>query len=81
MEWIYYLILFVFGIVLGSFYNVVGLRVPEGNFLSSNRSFCPRCKKRCIGMSSYQFYPIWFNEENVKVVTDRSKKSILSSNF
>ncbi len=34
---------FVFGLVLGSFYNVVGLRIPQHTFLSSSRSVCPAC--------------------------------------
>ncbi|SHN08503.1 prepilin peptidase [Gracilibacillus kekensis] len=56
MEWMYYLFFFVFGVILGSFFNVVGLRVPEGNFLSSNRSFCPNCKKT---LQWYELIPVF----------------------
>ncbi|ADU31342.1 prepilin peptidase [Evansella cellulosilytica] len=37
--------LFVFGAILGSFYNVVGLRVPAGESIVSPGSHCPTCKK------------------------------------
>lgn len=36
-------IVFIYGIILGSFYNVVGLRVPTGTFFKKQRSFCPNC--------------------------------------
>ncbi|WP_017472730.1 prepilin peptidase [Amphibacillus jilinensis] len=45
MALFYYIVTFIFGLVLGSFYNVVGLRVPQKNFLQSDRSYCPNCKK------------------------------------
>ncbi|WP_277678272.1 prepilin peptidase [Gracilibacillus dipsosauri] len=34
---------FITGLVFGSFYNVVGLRVPHGKMFSSSRSACPSC--------------------------------------
>lgn len=45
MEGLIVVIFFVYGTILGSFYNVVGLRVPLGNFLQSERSYCPVCNK------------------------------------
>lgn len=37
-------VLFIFGAILGSFLNVVGLRVPQGrSFTSTERSGCPAC--------------------------------------
>lgn len=36
--------LFLFGIVFGSFFNVVGLRVPKHIPFSHDRSYCPTCK-------------------------------------
>jgi leader peptidase (prepilin peptidase) / N-methyltransferase len=35
--------LFFYGLPLGSFYNVVGLRVPEGKSIVAPRSSCPKC--------------------------------------
>lgn len=37
------LVLFLYGVTLGSFYNVVGLRVPEGKSIVKPRSACPTC--------------------------------------
>lgn len=37
------IILFIYGLILGSFYNVVGLRVPKNQSMMTPRSSCPRC--------------------------------------
>ncbi|RLQ98051.1 prepilin peptidase [Falsibacillus albus] len=37
------IILFLYGLLLGSFYNVVGLRVPEKKSIVKPRSACPNC--------------------------------------
>ncbi|MCM3650636.1 prepilin peptidase [Metabacillus litoralis] len=37
------LLLFIYGLLLGSFYNVVGLRVPINQSIVAPRSACPRC--------------------------------------
>jgi leader peptidase (prepilin peptidase)/N-methyltransferase len=42
----YLLIIFVFGLILGSFFNVVGLRVPKGESVIYPASHCPKCQKR-----------------------------------
>lgn len=39
------IIFFVYGLVLGSFYNVVGLRVPIGTFWKQKQSYCYTCKR------------------------------------
>lgn len=36
---------FLLGLLLGSFYNVVGLRVPKGESIVAPRSHCPHCKR------------------------------------
>lgn len=41
--WIY-ITFFIFGIVFGSFFNVVGLRLPVGKPFGNDRSHCPSCK-------------------------------------
>ncbi|KAA0549237.1 prepilin peptidase [Bacillus sp. BGMRC 2118] len=38
-----YTYIFIVGLVLGSFYNVVGLRVPNNESIVKPRSACPRC--------------------------------------
>jgi leader peptidase (prepilin peptidase) / N-methyltransferase len=39
-----FLMLFSFGIVFGSFFNVVGLRIPLKESIVTPRSACPKCK-------------------------------------
>ncbi|PLR93712.1 prepilin peptidase [Bacillus sp. T33-2] len=38
-----YTLLFLYGLIFGSFFNVVGLRVPEGKSIVAPRSSCPNC--------------------------------------
>jgi len=40
------LIIFVFGLVTGSFLNVVIYRLPRGLGFVKGRSFCPKCKRK-----------------------------------
>lgn len=43
MDIYYMIILFIFGTILGSFYNVVGERVPKGKSIIKPSSHCPKC--------------------------------------
>ncbi|MFD1066561.1 prepilin peptidase [Oceanobacillus locisalsi] len=51
----YSLFFFLFGAVFGSFYNVVGLRSPRGETFTTDRSYCPHCKKT---LHWYELLPI-----------------------
>jgi leader peptidase (prepilin peptidase) / N-methyltransferase len=44
MIFVLYLEIFIFGLFLGSFYNVVGLRIPANQSIIAPRSACPKCK-------------------------------------
>ena len=46
---------FIIGIVFGSFFNVIGMRVPQQKFLESQRSYCPNCKHT---LTWYELIPI-----------------------
>ena len=46
MEIYYMLVFFLFGLIFGSFYNVVGLRVPKGESIVSPPSHCTVCDRR-----------------------------------
>lgn len=50
MEWFYIIAFFVFGLVFGSFYNVVGLRVPVGESIVTPPSHCPKCGRRLTAL-------------------------------
>jgi len=45
---VYYLALFFFGIICGSFANVCIYRLPENKSIVTGRSSCPNCKKKII---------------------------------
>src|SRR5690625_201676 len=47
--------IFVFGITLGSFFNVVGLRVPKKIPFANDRSYCPSCRKQ---LAWYELIPV-----------------------
>lgn len=49
------LFIFIIGIVLGSFYNVVGLRLPKGESLIKPGSHCPNCNHK---LSWYENIPL-----------------------
>jgi leader peptidase (prepilin peptidase)/N-methyltransferase len=42
---ILYIMIFLYGIVIGSFLNVCILRIPEGESIVTGRSHCDQCKK------------------------------------
>lgn len=46
MEMYNMLVFFLFGVIFGSFYNVVGLRVPKGESVVSPPSHCTVCARR-----------------------------------
>ena len=46
MENVYSIFIALFGLVLGSFYNVVGLRVPKGESIVNPPSHCTSCDRR-----------------------------------
>ena len=45
----------VYGIVLGSFFNVVGLNVPMNQSFTTRRSACPKCQKT---LSTIELIPV-----------------------
>jgi leader peptidase (prepilin peptidase) / N-methyltransferase len=42
--YLFYSQVFLFGLILGSFYNVAGLRIPQNQSIAVPRSHCPHCK-------------------------------------
>ncbi len=47
--------MFIIGTIFGSFYNVVGLRLPKGQSIVSPPSHCPNCNNR---LTSLELIPI-----------------------
>jgi leader peptidase (prepilin peptidase) / N-methyltransferase len=52
---IIYIYLFIIGLILGSFYNVVGLRIPNNQSISYPPSHCPSCQKK---LSPLELIPV-----------------------
>ncbi|NLC89363.1 MAG: prepilin peptidase [Clostridiaceae bacterium] len=50
------IIFFIFGTVFGSFFNVVGLRLPEKSLFREQRSYCDSCHKQ---LGWRELIPIW----------------------
>lgn len=46
MTYFYFCFFFILGTIMGSFYNVVGLRLPNGESIISPPSHCPKCNHR-----------------------------------
>ncbi|WP_226036529.1 prepilin peptidase [Aquibacillus saliphilus] len=55
MDLFYLSYFFIIGIVFGSFFNVVGLRVPKKKLFQSQRSYCPHCNHT---LSWYELIPV-----------------------
>ncbi|RFB17687.1 prepilin peptidase [Bacillus sp. HNG] len=51
-----YLYILVLGLVLGSFFNVVGLRIPVGESIVRPRSACPTCKHQ---LTAIELIPVF----------------------
>ncbi|TFB13924.1 prepilin peptidase [Filobacillus milosensis] len=51
-----YTYVFTFGLILGSFYNVVSLRVPLKESIVSPPSHCPNCEKR---LRAHELIPVF----------------------
>ena len=57
MEYYYLVVFFILGSVLGSFYQVIGERLPKGeSIISPKYSYCPNCRKR---LKWYELIPIF----------------------
>lgn len=54
--WLIYIYLFILGLVLGSFYNVVGLRLPKNESLIKSRSHCVNCNHK---LGWYELIPVF----------------------
>ena len=51
----WWIVIFLLGLLLGSFYNVVGLRVPKGESIVAPRSHCPSCKRT---LTAFELIPV-----------------------
>ncbi|MDD2489754.1 MAG: prepilin peptidase [Bacilli bacterium] len=68
--YIYSSVFFIFGLIMGSFYNVVGYRLPQGMSILKPSSHCPKCKKK---LTIWELIPVfsylWQNGKCTKCKT------------
>ena len=77
MDIYYGVVIFIFGLILGSFYTVVGERLPEGKSIVNPSSHCPNCNHR-LGM--LELIPVFsFLFLGGKCKNCRSKVPVLST--
>lgn len=55
MYLLFILLFFFFGLIFGSFFNVVGLRIPKNIPFANDRSICPKCKQQ---LTWYENIPV-----------------------
>lgn len=55
MEIVYSIFIALFGLILGSFYNVVGLRIPKGESIVNPPSHCTACNRR---LTAFELIPV-----------------------
>lgn len=55
MDMLLTLLFLLFGLIFGSFFNVVGLRLPKNIPFANDRSICPHCKHQ---LSWYENIPV-----------------------
>ena len=56
MKTFYYIMFFIIGTIFGSFYNVVGTRIPKGLSITKPRSHCEYCNHT---LSWYELIPVF----------------------
>ncbi|WP_040228956.1 prepilin peptidase [Bhargavaea cecembensis] len=60
MTWLWAAMFFIYGLVFGSFFNVVGLRVPKGESIVRPPSHCPNCGRRLTAADLVPFFSFVF---------------------
>ncbi|MEN2765566.1 prepilin peptidase [Ornithinibacillus xuwenensis] len=56
MNTVYFILFFGLGLLFGSFFNVVGLRLPQQKSFTNDRSICPNCSHI---LNWYELIPIF----------------------
>ena len=75
MHTIVTIVFFIYGLVFGSFFNVVGLRVPNGTLLAQSRSYCDTCQRT---LTWKELIPVWsFLRQRGKCSQCKEKISLL----
>jgi prepilin signal peptidase PulO-like enzyme (type II secretory pathway) len=60
MVYLIHTFLFLFGLCIGSFLNVIIYRLPKGLSIWKGRSFCPECKKKLLWWELIPLFSFFF---------------------
>lgn len=60
MEIVYTVLFMIYGFVFGSFFNVVGLRVPKGKSIMLPSSHCDSCKRKLVAIDMVPIFSYIF---------------------
>ena len=60
MDYLYAIYFFILGTILGSFYNVVGYRLPRGESLITPRSHCTNCNHELTALELIPIFSFLF---------------------
>lgn len=66
MEIFYIIVMFILGTIFGSFYNVVGYRLPKGQSIVSPPSHCPNCNKKLTPLELIPIFSYIFSKGKCK---------------
>jgi len=64
------IVIFIYGVILGSFYNVVGIRLPKQELFKENRSYCPNCHHRLKVFELIPLFSFMFQKGRCKHCQD-----------
>jgi len=62
----YVIVMFLLGITMGSFYNVVGYRLPNNQSLIKPRSHCPNCNHKLTALELIPIFSYLFQKGKCK---------------
>ena len=71
MEIYYATVFFIFGTLFGSFYNVVGYRLPRGESIAYPPSHCPKCGHRLSPLELIPIFSFLFQKGKCKNCGDK----------
>lgn len=71
MELYYTIVFFIFGIILGSFYNVVGYRLPRGESIAFPPSHCTKCGHRLTPLELIPIFSFLLQKGKCKKCGDK----------
>ena len=66
MDLYYLVVFFIFGLVFGSFFNVVGYRLPKKMSLTSPSSHCPKCEHKLTALELVPVFSWLFQKGKCK---------------